>query len=108
MAMFVLPVWYTQRAEAAALTQLQQPAAQAASAPKIDLGPDCGLQCGICMHYDTCDPDNHLPEFPELTPELEEAWESWELHSQEYPEGLSELDLERLRADAAVQRARRT
>jgi hypothetical protein len=107
MATFVQPVWYTQRAEAAALTQLQQQAAQAASAPKIDPGPDCGLQCGVCTHYDTCDPDNHFPELPELTPELEEAWESWELHAQEHPEGLSELDLERLRAESDAAMLRR-
>jgi hypothetical protein len=53
-------------------------------------------------------PDNHFPEFPELTPELEEAWETWELHSQEYSEGLSEMDLERLNveSDAAMMRRR--
>ena len=52
-------------------------------------------------------PDNHFPEFPELTPELEEAWESWELHAQEHPEGLSELDLERLSAESDAAMLRR-
>ena len=85
----------------------QQQATQAASAPKSDPGPDCGLQCFCCVRYEHCNPDNHLPELPELTPELEEAWESWELHAQEHPEGLSELDLERLRAESDAAMLRR-
>jgi hypothetical protein len=89
------------------LIEQQQATTQAASAPKIDPGPDCGLQCGVCKHYDTCNPDNHLPEFPELTPELEEAWESWDLRAQEHPEGLSEQDLERLSAESDAAMLRR-